>query len=46
MIAHIAGLPAEELLLLLPGGAGLWAAVRLLPTAIAARQHGHRATGR
>ncbi|MDQ3092970.1 MAG: hypothetical protein M3R46_15195 [Actinomycetota bacterium] len=46
MIAHIAGLPAEELLPLLWGSAGLWAVVRLLPTAIAARQRGHRSTGR
>lgn len=42
-MAHIAGLPAEELLpLLSSGSAGLWAAIRLLPARLAASTGRHR----
>jgi hypothetical protein len=36
-LAHIAGLPAEELIPLVYGAAGLWAVARVLPAKLAAR---------
>ena len=41
VLAHIAGLPAEELIPLIYGPAGVWVAGRILVTRLSVRRRAH-----